>query len=279
MRATRPPRLIPLAADLHLHSALSPCGDERMVPGELVNRLYSIGLGVEVFSITDHNAGANCPAFAAAARARNLLFIPGIELQSSEEIHLLGYLPDLAALEAFCRQVADRGLMKGQVNDPARFGSQLKLDLDGEIAGEETAMLSMPLTLGVDELVNRIHEHGGIAVAAHLDRAFSVVSQLGFIPPQLELDAVEVRDPGKVEEVRAKYLRGRELNILCSSDSHHLDLVPKPRMKLWVERADVASCLECLGGAGPGRITLRQERPKAGAGEAGTGGYKDAPWS
>jgi len=234
-----------------------------MVPEQVVPKIFSFDLGVEVFSITDHNAGANCRAFAAAAQAKKLLFIPGIELQSSEEIHLLGYFPSLAALEGFCAKVVGEGLMVGLKNDPERFGHQHLLDGSGKLIGEAEAMLCMPLTLTVDELVDRIHDHGGIAAAAHLDRGFSVISQLGFIPPQLELDAVEVRELAKVDQIRATYLQGRELNVISSSDSHHLDLIPKPKMKLWVPRADIASCLACIKGEGPGRITLRQGKAMA----------------
>ncbi len=249
-----------------------------MVPRELIPRIFSFDLGVEVFSITDHNAGSNCGPFATAAQSRKVLFIPGIELQSSEEIHLLGYFPDLASLDGFCTQVVGKGLMRGLRNDPERFGHQHLLDGSGKVIGEEEAMLSMPLTLTLEELVGRIHDHRGIAVAAHLDRAFSVISQLGFIPPQLELDAVEVREVSKVNDIRAKYLKGRELNILSSSDSHHLDMIPKPKMKLWVERADVASCLACIKGEA-GRITLRQAKLKARTGPASSDRSSGVPWS
>lgn len=260
MKTSGSQRLIPLVADLHIHSALSPCGGEGMVPNTVLPRICSFDLGVEVFSITDHNSGANNRAFAKASEAKKLLFIPGIELQSSEEIHLLGYFPTLENLETFCQKVVRKGLKDELKNDPHRFGHQNLLDVSGTTIGEEEAMLSMSLSLTLEALVEQIHQHSGIAVGAHLDRGFSVVSQLGFIPPQLKLDAVEVSDVSKLDLIRSRYLQGRELNIICSSDSHHLDLIPQPRMKLWVPQVDVASCLASIKGYGPGKITLRPER-------------------
>jgi len=234
-----------------------------MTPDPVISRIYSFGIGVEVFSITDHNSSSNTAAFKAAAAKKGLIFIPGIELQTIEEIHLLGYFPNSRALDQFYSKVVEPGHPQGFKNDPSRFGNQLKMDGSGNVIGEEEAMLSMALSRSIDELVELIHKHAGVAVAAHIDRGFSVISHLGYLPPDLELDAVEVKDIGKVGELKARYMKERELNIISSSDSHYLDLIPKPKMKLWVERPDVAGCLDCIKGEGPGRITLREPARRA----------------
>ena len=248
--------LFPLSADLHIHSALSSCAEGGMTPDKILKKV--IGLGIDVFAITDHNSGFNCAAFHAAAKERNILFIPGIELQSSEEIHLLGYFPDTQALERFCTSIVTPRIMKGMKNDPSRFGNQTKISILGNIIGEEEDMLSMPLSISIEDLVDQVHEFDGIAVAAHLDRGFSVISQLGYIPPQLGLDAVEVRDPNEIERIRSEFLGENDLNIISSSDSHYIDMMRAPSMKLWLKNSDVISCLNCIRGDGPGRITIRK---------------------
>jgi len=253
-------RLISFSADLHIHSALSPCAENKMTPEEVLKKIIS--LGIDVFSITDHNAGFNCAAFGAAAKEKDIFFIPGIELQSSEEIHLLGYFPDVWALETFCSSIVKPALIQGMKNDPLRFGNQLKIDSAGDVVEEEENMLSMPLSLSVDELVNRIHQFNGIAVAAHLDRGFSVISQLGYMPPELKLDAVEIWNADKIGDIRSKFLKGSNLNIISSSDSHYLDMMKNPKMKLWLHNADVHDCLNCIKGNGPGRITIAQKRKR-----------------
>jgi len=231
-----------------------------MTPEEVLKKIIS--LGIDVFSITDHNAGFNCAAFGAAAKEKDIFFIPGIELQSSEEIHLLGYFPDVWALETFCSSIVKPALIQGMKNDPLRFGNQLKIDSAGDVVEEEENMLSMPLSLSVDELVNRIHQFNGIAVAAHLDRGFSVISQLGYMPPELKLDAVEIWNADKIGDIRSKFLKGSNLNIISSSDSHYLDMMKNPKMKLWLHNADVHDCLNCIKGNGPGRITIAQKRKR-----------------
>jgi len=245
---------IPLTADLHIHSALSPCGSEEMLPPLLVKRLAM--QNIQVFSITDHNSGANCRAFETVAKEAGLLFIPGIELQSSEEVHLLGYFPDVVSLESFCEEVVNPGLMQGMKNDPEKFGRQMRVNREGKLLAEVEDMLSMPLTHDAARLVYGIHDHGGIAVGAHLDRDFSLVSQLGFIPPDLPIDAVEIKDPVKIERFKKQYLADRPLPVLSSSDSHYLNDLMPPKMRFRIEKKTVGCMLECIKGQGNGRFTL-----------------------
>lgn len=243
-----------LSADLHIHSTLSPCAEDSMTPPEVIKKL--LALEIDMFSITDHNSVFNNSAFQAHAESKGIVFIPGIELQSSEEIHLLGYFPNLASQQDFYLSIEGKAFTPGLKNDPARFGHQKKIDKFGNFVGEEERMLSMPLTLGINELVNAIHSFGGAAVAAHLDRGFSVVTQLGFIPPELDIDGVEIRDITKIKDFETKYLTGLELPILSSSDSHHLNMMTPAKMRIRMETNDIEGFLNCLLSKGKGRITI-----------------------
>jgi predicted metal-dependent phosphoesterase TrpH len=246
--------LVPLTADLHIHSALSPCGGEDMTPKEVLDKL--LHLGINIFSITDHNSGLNSAAFEKASKEKGLFFIPGIEVQSSEEVHLLGYFPEVESLDAFNDIVVRPSLIEGVKNDPDKFGHQRKVNSLGKLLMEVDDMLSMPLTLSLNELVDAIHEYEGIAVAAHLDRGFSVIAQLGFIPPDLKIDAVEVKEVGKIDKIKQDYLKDRELNILSSSDSHYLDNLGPPKMRFRFEDPNVKNCLDCIRGVGTGKVSI-----------------------
>jgi predicted metal-dependent phosphoesterase TrpH len=246
--------LVPLTADLHIHSALSPCGGDDMTPKEVLDKI--ILLGINIFSVTDHNSSLNSAAFEKASKEKGLLFIPGIEVQSSEEVHLLGYFPDVGSLDAFNDIVVTAGLIKGMKNDPEKFGHQWKVNSLGRPLMEVDDMLSMPLTLSLNELVDAIHEHEGIAVAAHLDRGFSVIAQLGFIPPDLKIDAIEVKEVGKIDKIKQDCLKDRDLNILSSSDSHYLDNLGPPKMRFRLKDPDVKNCLDCIKGVGTGKVSV-----------------------
>jgi hypothetical protein len=225
-----------------------------MTPKEVLKKILALDIGI--FSITDHNSGFNCAAFETVAREKDILFIPGIELQTSEEIHLLGYFPDVQTLNSFCSTIVKPRLPVNMKNDPERFGRQIKINSSGDAIGEDESMLCMPLNISIDEMVECIHDFNGVAVAAHMDRGFSIISQLGYIPPNLKLDAVEVRDISKIDCIRSEFLKGKDLNILCSSDSHYIDMMKAPKMKFWLKNADTQTCLNCIKGKGEGKITL-----------------------
>ena len=229
-----------------------------MNPDEVLDQIMR--LGIDIFSITDHNSGSNCAAFEAAAKRNGVTFIPGIEMQSSEEVHLLGYFPDILSLQIFCTSVIQPGMIKGGKNDPQLFGDQTKFDVSGNVSGEEEALLSLPLTLSIDELATQIHRHDGVAVAAHVDRGFSIISHLGYLPAELRLDAIEIWNISKIEDIRTKYLSGTELNIISSSDSHYLNMMKRPKMKFWLHDLNITNCLDCIKGIGKGRLTISKKR-------------------
>lgn len=249
-----------LSCDLHIHSALSPCAENKMLPEQIVEKLMA--LNVDVFSITDHNSCFNSKAFEKEAVQHNLIFIPGIEVQTAEEIHLLGYFPDVSFLTDFYDEVVAPARISFR-NDPDRFGSQIKIDEYNRNVGEDEFLLTLALKLGVDELVDKIHRYNGLAVPAHLDRSFSIISQLGYIPPDLAIDAVEIWDASKIDEMKKLFLQGRELNVLSSSDSHYLDMMKKAKMKFVVTKRDVESCLKCIKGDSTSRITIIVPRSKS----------------
>jgi hypothetical protein len=277
MKETTPSKLTPFSADLHIHSALSPCAEDAMTPPAIIKKLSAFG--VDVFSITDHNSCFNSASFEAAARTSNLLFVPGIELQTMEEIHLLAYFPALDTLESFCTNIVRPNLM-AMKNIASQFGSQLRLNADGKNLGEVDDMLSMPLNLSLDALVDDVHSYNGIAVAAHVDRGFSVISQLGFIPPNLNLDAVGVWNADKIETIKKEQMKDLQLNVISSSDTHHLNMFKPPKMKLWLpEEATVKSILECIANRGPGRITIKKtEARKRPQGKDKAGINKQSDW-
>ena len=121
------------AFDLHFHSCLSPCGDGAMTPATIAGLCKLAGL--DVAALTDHNTCGNCAAFCQACQAYGLLGLPGMELCTAEEVHVVCLLPDLAAADAFSRMVYDR--LPPLENDRDIFGPQIYMDADDNVLGEE----------------------------------------------------------------------------------------------------------------------------------------------
>lgn len=230
-----------LAVDLHIHSALSPCADDGMTPCNIANMAYLKGL--DAIALTDHNAGDNLEAVARAAEGK-VLFIPGMEVQTAEEVHLLAYFRALPDALAFSDAIKTH--LPGIPNRPDLFGNQWIMDAGDNTVGERAEMLLTSVDLSFDDTVALIRAHGGAAVPAHAERdSFGVLTQLGFIPRHLGLTAIEVSHGG-VNPL------GDEWRILRSSDAHRLGDIMEREFYIDAARADVDSIVDWLMGKGPG---------------------------
>ena len=204
------------AADLHIHSCLSPCGDDLMTPNNIVN--MAVLKELDVIAVTDHNTAGNLPAVFALARENGLSVLPGIEANTAEEVHVLCYFYDLEACLAFSDAIYEH--LPPIPNRPDFFGEQLVLDAEDETVRVEDRLLISALDVSIDELVALCGEFEGICVPAHINRmANSLLNNLGFLPPGVPFAALEVAssapppDPSVTEGWR----------ILQSSDAHRLD--------------------------------------------------------
>ncbi len=210
-------------ADLHVHTALSPCASEEMTPPAIVEA--ALARGVDMIAICDHNSAGNIGAVQQAAEAAGsgVAVLPGMEITSREEVHVVGLFPDLPAAESMAAEL--RPLLPAADSEYyAFFGEQPLLAADGRATGAESMALAAAVALGLTETVELIHGHGGLAVAAHVDRrSFSVFSQLGFFPRDAGFDGVEVsRHLGSGSPVLDEFSALR-LPVLGSSDCHFLE--------------------------------------------------------
>ena len=200
--------------DFHIHSALSPCSDEDMTPNNIVNMARLKGLSM--IAVTDHNSCGNLRAVMQVA-ANDPLVLPGIEIETAEEVHILGYFPSLEQAEAMEKVVKEH--LPFIPNRPEIFGRQLYMDADDTVTGEEEGLLVTATTLGVADVFSMVQNLGGVAVPAHIDRgSYSILSNLGFLPPELAIRTVEItaKNRARLEE------RYKNLTILTSSDAHYL---------------------------------------------------------
>ncbi len=204
-------------ADLHIHTCLSPCGDLEIYPRRIVERALEAGL--DIVAVTDHNTAENAAATVRAAEGTRLTVLPGMEIASAEEVHVLGLFETLDDILPVQDEVF-RGLP--DVPAGARFvEDQVIVDAEDGVTGFSPRFLLAATRLDVRGVVELIHRCGGLAIAAHVDRpSFSVISQLGFVPPDLELDALEVSPLTTVPEARASLLPGTRFPLVGFSDAH-----------------------------------------------------------
>lgn len=205
--------------DLHLHSCLSPCADDDMTPANIAGMASLCGL--QLLALTDHNTCGNCGAFLTACRQYGIVGVPGMELTTAEEIHLVCLFPTLEAAECFDRDVqAARPLIR---NKPAVFGNQLYMDDGDRVLGEEPNLLIPATRLSLEEGTALALSYGGAAYPAHIDRPSNgILGILGDLPERPFFPTLELNDRENLEVYREKYgLQDRLL--LCSSDAHRLE--------------------------------------------------------
>lgn len=187
-----------------------------MVPTAIARRAKSVGL--DMIAICDHNSLANAAVVAKAGRRESLAVLPGIELTTREEVHVLGLFSPAEDLREIQALVDDR--LTGE-NDEEAFGLQVVVDEWDEPTDVETKLLVGATTLTLEEAVDAIHRFGGLAIAAHIDReGFGILGQLGFIPAGLKLDAVEVSPRAAPREWEGRRAGG--FPVITSSDAHRL---------------------------------------------------------
>ena len=171
--------MIPISYDMHIHSCLSPCGDDDMTPGNILGMASLLGL--EAVALTDHNTSKNCPAFLHLAKQFDLIAIPGMELTTAEEVHVLCYFRTLEDALAFDRYVEERILPIP--NNPQYFGNQILIGKDDEPCGTFDTLLISATSVSFDQAYDLVKEFHGIMVPAHLDKSStSLLSNLGMIP-------------------------------------------------------------------------------------------------
>jgi len=243
-------------ADLHIHTALSPCASDEMTPRAIVAAAREAGL--DMIAVSDHNTAGNIAAVlqAAGAAGGRPIVLAGIEITSVEEVHVLGLFPDVEAAESVATRL--RSLLPEA--DPGYysfFGEQPLLDADGLELGTETAALAYATPLDLNETVALIHGAGGTAIAAHVDRkAFSVFSQLGFFPPDAGFDAIEVSRHLQSDSPRWEELRALGLPMTGSSDGHFLEEIGSGATELRAVEPTFAELALALAGTG-GRSVAR----------------------
>lgn len=206
-------------ADLHLHTVLSPCAEVEMIPPLVVQR--ALELGLDWIAVTDHNSTGNVQAMLGAAAGTGLAVTPGMEVESREEVHLVCLFDTVEQAEAWGALVSAH--LPQRQNDERFFGAQFVVDAEGEYLRTEERLLLTSTDLSVEEIVRRVAELEGLAIPAHVDRpANSLLVNLGFVPPGLDMPGLEISRWASVAEFRRAHPELAHYGLISSGDGHRL---------------------------------------------------------
>ena len=207
--------------DFHIHSALSPCGDKDMTPNNIVNMAALSGL--DAIAVSDHNSVGNVRSAMKVGEMCGVKVIPGMEVETAEEVHILTLYPSVEAAEYAAEEIYK--YLPQIKNRPEIFGEQLKMNEEDEVVGIEEKLLISPTSLSIEGLFDLVKTAKGLFIPAHVDRhSYSVLTNLGFIPDNLDIRNIEM---SKKLDCVEDYLNSRPdlrgYKIFRNSDAHYLE--------------------------------------------------------
>lgn len=204
-------------ADLHIHSVLSPCGSLEMGPKNIVKT--AVDKQLDIIGITDHNSTLNCEVIRNIGKDNGLEVYMGVEVATSEEIHCLAFFETIKHVKEFQRKLDE--YLPFIPNDVNHFGYQLQVNEKEEIIHEVDSLLISGLLINISKVEHLVHSLEGIFVPAHVNRSsYSLISQLGFVPNDLNFDALEISKHISKTEFLAQHSYLNNPVIMQHSDAH-----------------------------------------------------------
>ncbi len=207
--------------DLHIHSALSPCGDDDMTPNNIVN--MSLINELDVIALSDHNTCQNLKVTAQLAKEAGLVFLPGVEVETAEEIHVLCLFSDVESALNFENEVLVKAL-PDIPNNESIFGKQQIMDINDNVIATESRFLINATTLDIDTIGKVVEGFGGVAVPAHIDKSTkSIISMLGMVDKSMGFNTFELSKNAPDDYTDTQFsLKDQNYSYIYNTDAHYL---------------------------------------------------------
>jgi predicted metal-dependent phosphoesterase TrpH len=230
-------------ADLHIHTVLSPCGTLEMSPNNIVNRALEQKL--DIIGITDHNSTRHCKLVRKIGNEHGLLVLTGAEITTREEVHCLVFFENDESLDLFQNYI-DKWLPFVE-NNPSKMGYQVIVDEEENILDEVKPLLITGLNQSIEEVCAKVRELNGIFIPAHVDRLYSgILSQLGFIPKGLDVDAIEIWNVNSRDKFTSKYPEYKHYTLIKNSDAHNLSQIGSKYSEYKMEKPSIEELLKAF---------------------------------
>ena len=238
--------------DLHLHTVLSPCGEVEMIPPLIVEQAKRLGLSG--IAVTDHNSAENARAVMEAGQQVDLTVLPGMEVQTREEVHLICLFDTWEQDLGWQEEVYAH--LPPLKNRAETFGPQFVVDAEGEFVRENDRLLLTSTSWSVEEVASRVRALGGLCIPAHVDRpSFSLIANLGFVPPGLNFEALELSRLTEPSEATRRFPQLIGYPLIVSGDAHQLSEM-QSRTMIKVQDLTIAELTLALRGQEGRRVIV-----------------------
>ena len=232
-----------LKYDLHIHSCLSPCGDNEMTPYNLTNMAKICGC--DIIALTDHNTCLNCESAMKVGESIGLTVVPGMELCTSEEIHCICLFPELKNALSFSDYV--KSTLPPIKNKEKIFGNQYIMNEADGILGSFDLLLTTASGISIESLDEIMRDYSGLWYPAHIDRnSYSIISSLGDFSEGLDTYCFELTYDADEAFYREKYPATKGKKLLRSSDAHYLESLMTEKNEIELEDNSIKSLFKFL---------------------------------
>jgi PHP family Zn ribbon phosphoesterase len=200
-----------------------------MTPYNLVNMAKILGL--DIIALTDHNTSQNCAAAVKIGEKAGIAVVPGMELCTSEEVHVVCLFPDVNSAMNFSDCVLSS--VPKIKNRPDIFGDQLIMDENDKIIGSQELLLTTASSISIENVVETVKKYGGVCYPAHIDRnSYSIIANLGMITPEMNFSAVELTESADINEWKNKYPIIGNARVFTDSDAHYLENMKEAKYQI-----------------------------------------------
>lgn len=219
-----------MAADLHLHTVASACAEPEMTPPAIVRRARALSL--ELIAVTDHHSVENTQAVMQAASGTGITVLPGMEVQTREEVHVLCLFPGMDPALAWQAWIWEH--LPDLSNREDFFGPQRVVDSNGTLLRTNPKLLQTSVSLSFEQVIERAESFGGLAVPAHVDRPrYSLFGNLGMVPEGVCLAGAEISRHLSATEAQTRFPQLKGMGLIQSGDAHRLtEMIHNTRLLL-----------------------------------------------
>ncbi len=219
-----------VAVDLHVHTVASACAEVEMIPPLIVRRARELGL--RLIAVTDHHSVENAQAVQQAAHQYGIRVLPGMEVQTREEVHVICLFDDLDTAENWQEMIWKH--LPEETNPEEYFGAQYVVSAEGDYLRSNKRLLQTSTTLSFEQVLHLTEEWGGLALPAHVDRPrYSLFANLGMIPEGVDLAGAEISSHITAEEARSRFPSLQGIALVQSGDAHRIEeMINTTRLKV-----------------------------------------------
>jgi len=191
-----------------------------MIPPLIIEGALS--KNINLLAVTDHNAIDNIGAVIEAASGTDIKVLPGIELQTREEIHSLCLFDSLDQAASFFKNIS--GTFPEIKNNAEFFGEQFVVTSEGEFVRREERLLITSSSISLKEAWGEVNSFGGLLVPAHVNRTtFGLLPVLGMVPTDIDLQVLEISRHLSFLQAIDQYPQLSNYSLIQGGDAHTLE--------------------------------------------------------